>query len=97
MNSHIINNKFTIKKAIRLLNSQRIKCLVITDKKKRLIFDGSKKLQVFNCDLHAKNCINEEFTLREYSKILGGKYIDVNNVEYIYIVYCYYFHSREKL
>ena len=37
MNSHIINNKFTIKKAIRLLNSQRIKCLVITDKKKRLI------------------------------------------------------------
>jgi len=58
---------------------------IYDDKKKRLIFDGSKKLQVFNCDLHAKNCINEEFTLREYSKILGGKYIDVNNVEYIYI------------
>ena len=37
MNNYIINNKFTIQKAIRLLNSNTDKCLIITDNKRKLI------------------------------------------------------------
>ena len=37
MKSYILKENFTIQRAIKLLNIQEIKCLVITDKKKKLI------------------------------------------------------------
>ena len=58
MKSYILKKNFTIQRAIKLLNIQEIKCLVITDKNKKLIgtiMDGDLRRAI----VKNKNALDE--------------------------------------
>ena len=89
MKSYILNNKFTIRKAIKLLNIQEIKCLVITNKNNKLIgtiMDGDLRRAI----VKNKNALNENIqniinkkpfviknkNIKDYKKFISNKKID---------------------
>ena len=67
MRSFTFNKNFTIEKAIKLLNSQKVKCLVITDRDKKLIgtiMDGDLRREIAknktSLDQSVENAINKK-------------------------------------
>lgn len=54
------------------------------EKKRKLVFSTEKDSHVEICDLLLKSCFKDTFSIKNYSKLLAGRYSD-NNIPYIFI------------
>ena len=80
MKSYILKENFTIQRAIKLLNIQEIKCLVITDKKKKLIgtiMDGDLRRAIAK----NKNALDENIEKVINKKPFIFKKKDIPNIK----------------